>query len=191
MFTESIPSNRLRLNELVQNARKTDSDVEISGGTFAKRSRTRFWKEAVQPYDWILYVSQYGNVNELRNLNLSLQRGKEVIYSRHLFRASGASGPLVHPESEGCWESAWRRIHQSALHREQHPNLSLQQRDPFWRMSLYSNFSRRLQELPVQIRVIKFTCLILKHWKVIGYHSSHIRWLHLEVLRPDLSKILI
>ena len=33
-------------------------------------------------------------------------------------------------------------------------------------MSLYSNFSRRLQELQVQIRVIKFTCLILKHWKV-------------------------
>ncbi len=27
----------------------------------------------------------------------------------------GLAGPLVHPESEGCWESAWRRIHQSTL----------------------------------------------------------------------------
>ena len=31
----------------------------------------------------------------------------------------GLAGPLFHPESEGCWESAWRRIHQSALHIEQ------------------------------------------------------------------------
>ncbi len=31
----------------------------------------------------------------------------------------GLSGPLLHPESEGCWESAWRRIHRSALHIEQ------------------------------------------------------------------------
>ncbi len=34
----------------------------------------------------------------------------------------GLSGPFVHPESDGCWESAWRRIHQSALQVEGQPN---------------------------------------------------------------------
>ena len=33
----------------------------------------------------------------------------------------GLAGPLVHPESEGCWESAWRRIHQSTLQEDRQP----------------------------------------------------------------------
>ena len=74
-----------------------------------------FWQEAVQPYDWILYVSQDGNVNELRNLNLVCKEERKAFLPAICLDQVGLAGPLVHPESEGCWESAWRRIHQSTL----------------------------------------------------------------------------
>ena len=191
MLTDSVPTNRLRINELVQNANKADSEVEVEEVPFEKGEGRNFWQEAVQPYDWILYVSQDGNVNELRNLNMVCKEERKAFLPAICLDQVGLAGPLVHPESEGCWESAWRRIHQSALQEDRQLNLSLQQRDRFWRMSLYSNFSRRLQELQIQIRVIKFTCLILKRWKETGFHSSHIHWLRIKVFRLDWLKILM
>lgn len=119
MITDSIPTSRLRLNEQVQNAGKADSDVELAEVQFQKEAGRSFWKEAVQPYDWILYVSQDGNVNELRTLNLVCKEEKKSFVPAICLQQVGLSGPLFHPESEGCWESAWRRIHRSALHLEQ------------------------------------------------------------------------
>ena len=49
MFTDTIPSNRLRLNELVLNAGKTDPDVEVIEVQFQKEASEAFWKEAVHP----------------------------------------------------------------------------------------------------------------------------------------------
>lgn len=119
LVTDSIPTSRMRLNELVQNASKTDSDVELAEVQFQKEAGRSFWKEAVQPYDWIMYVSQDGNVNELRELNLICKEERKAFIPAICLQQVGLSGPLLHPESEGCWESAWRRIHRSALHIEQ------------------------------------------------------------------------
>ena len=69
----------------------------------------------MQPYDWILYVSQDGNVNELRNLNMVCKEQRKVFLPAICLDQAGLAGPLVHPESDRCWESAWRRIHQSTL----------------------------------------------------------------------------
>ncbi|MCM3728610.1 putative thiazole-containing bacteriocin maturation protein [Neobacillus cucumis] len=115
MLTDGVPTDRLRLNELVQNARKLDSDVEIVEVPFHKRAGNIYWKEAVQPFDWILYVSQDGNINELRDLNQVCKEEKKSFLPAICLEQVGLSGPLVHAESEGCWESAWRRIHQSAV----------------------------------------------------------------------------
>ena len=60
-----------------------------------------------------------GNVNELRNLNLVCKEERKSFIPAICLQQVGLSGPLFHPESEGCWESAWRRIHRSALHIEQ------------------------------------------------------------------------
>ena len=135
--------------------------LRLSEVHFQKGAGEGFWKEAVQPYDWILYVSQDGNVNELRNLNLVCKEERKSFIPAICLEQVGLSGPLFHPESEGCWESAWRRIHQSTLHIEK-------QAQPFSSTagSILANvavfeFLRMLQELPIQIRVIKFTCLIL------------------------------
>ncbi|MBM4764790.1 putative thiazole-containing bacteriocin maturation protein [Bacillus sp. B15-48] len=124
--SSSIPTNRLRINELVQNAKSDDTEVEVTEVSFEKEAERSFWKQTVQPYDWILYVSPDGNVNELRNLNLVCKEEKKSFLSAICIKKAGFVGPLVHPESEGCWESAWRRIHRFVLKEdEQSHQLSL------------------------------------------------------------------
>jgi putative thiazole-containing bacteriocin maturation protein len=115
MVTDMFPTNRLRLKEIVQNARKIDSDVEMDEVPYHNRAGKNFWKQAIQPFDWILYVSQDGNVNELRNLNQVCQEEKKAFLPAICLEKVGFSGPLTHPESEGCFESAWRRIHQPLI----------------------------------------------------------------------------
>ncbi len=123
MVTESIPTNRHRIYELVQNARKIDSEVEVKEVPFEKGEHKSFWKQAVQPFDWVLYVSQDGNVNELRNLNVVCKEEGKFFLPAICLDQVGLSGPLVAPESDGCWESAWRRLHQSAVQIDQRPNV--------------------------------------------------------------------
>ena len=115
MVTNSISTNRLRINELVKNANKDDSEVEVKEVPFEKGEDRNFWQEAVQSYDWILYVSQDENIKELRDLNQVCKEEKKAFLPALCLDRVGLAGPLVHPESEGCWESAWRRIHQSTL----------------------------------------------------------------------------
>ncbi|MHC0037996.1 putative thiazole-containing bacteriocin maturation protein [Pseudoneobacillus sp. C159] len=115
LVTESLPTNRQRIFELVQNAREVDSEVGVKEVPFEKGEHKNFWKEAVGAYDWVLYVSQDGNVKELRNLNMVCKEERKVFLPAILLEKVGLSGPVVHPESDGCWESAWRRLHQSAV----------------------------------------------------------------------------
>ncbi|GAE31911.1 putative thiazole-containing bacteriocin maturation protein [Halalkalibacter hemicellulosilyticus] len=121
MLTQSMPTNRPRIHELVQNAQKDDSEVEIKEVPFEKREYRSVWKQAVQPYDWVLYVSQDGNVNELRNLNFVCKEGRKVFLPAICLEQVGLAGPVVHQESDGCWESAWRRLHQTAVQDDHQP----------------------------------------------------------------------
>ncbi|MFK9094918.1 putative thiazole-containing bacteriocin maturation protein [Bacillus salipaludis] len=121
MLTDSVPTNQLRINELVRNAYNVDSEVEVEQVPFEKRDGRSFWQEALHPYDWILYVSQDGNVKELRNLNMVCKEQRKGFFPAICLEQVGLAGPLVHPESEGCWESAWRRTHQSSLQLDRQP----------------------------------------------------------------------
>lgn len=123
IVTESIPTNRHRIHELVQNAHKIDTEVEVREFPFEKGEHSSFWKHAIRPYDWVLYVSQDGNVNELRNLNVVCKEERKFFLPAICLDQVGLSGPLVDPESDGCWESAWRRLHQSAIQIDQRPNV--------------------------------------------------------------------
>jgi putative thiazole-containing bacteriocin maturation protein len=76
------------------------------------------WRDVVQPFQWILYVSQEGNVEELRLLHAVCQDEKKVFLPAMCLHQTGMAGPVVHPESEGCWESAWRRVHQPAVYKD-------------------------------------------------------------------------
>lgn len=112
-------TNRQRLNELVQSVKEREPDAEVMEVPFQKVKGEEFWKQVVQDYDWILYVSQSGNVNELRELNSVCKEEKKSFIPAICLQQVGLSGPLFHPESDGCWESAWLRIHRSVLHTEE------------------------------------------------------------------------
>ncbi|QPA32500.1 putative thiazole-containing bacteriocin maturation protein [Thermaerobacillus caldiproteolyticus] len=118
LVTDSMPTNRLRLKELVDNARKMDSEVAIEEIDLQGGADGSSWREVVQPFEWILYVSQEGNVEELRALHAICREEKKGFLPAISLQQVGLAGPLVHPDSEGCWESAWRRIHRSALRKD-------------------------------------------------------------------------
>lgn len=109
-------TNRRRLNELVARARQTDDEVEIRDLTHDKESD---WQEVIKPFDYILYVSGNTDVEELRLLHKVSREEKKVFLPAICLEQFGLAGPLVHPNSEGCWESAWRRLHQTALTNDQ------------------------------------------------------------------------
>lgn len=121
MVTDSIPTNRQRLHELVEKAKMTDPEVEVEVVPFQKEEGSRFWGEAVKPYDWVLYMSQDGNIKELRALNQVCKEERKAFIPAICLDQVGLAGPLVHPESDGCWESAWRRLHQTVVNTNKQP----------------------------------------------------------------------
>jgi putative thiazole-containing bacteriocin maturation protein len=117
LITDSAPTNRQRLTELAEQARRTDPEVLVEEITLQKEEASG-WREAVQPFQWILYVSQEGEVEELRLLQAVCKAEKKVFLPAMCLHQTGMAGPVVHAESEGCWESAWRRVHESAVYKD-------------------------------------------------------------------------
>ena len=62
LITDGVPTNRQRLKELVEHARKKDPEVDLIEVQQKKES----WREIVKPFDSILYVSQEGELEELK-----------------------------------------------------------------------------------------------------------------------------
>ncbi|WP_371932062.1 putative thiazole-containing bacteriocin maturation protein [Mesobacillus subterraneus] len=114
-ITDESHTNRKRLAELVNHARKTDSEVEYE--EFERKNGD--WSTLLRPFDSVLYVSQNGNVEEVRLLQSICREERKAFIPAIVFKQTGMAGPLFTPDSELCWESAWRRLHSSVLVSEQ------------------------------------------------------------------------
>lgn len=117
LVSGSDPTDRQRMAELEAHARRTDSEVAIEEIILQMEGES-YWREAVRPFDSILFVSREDDVEELRALHAACREEKKVFLSAVCLQQAGLAGPLVHPDLEGCWESAWRRIHQSAISKD-------------------------------------------------------------------------
>ncbi len=113
-ITNTVPTNRSRFRELVEHAQTTDPEIMVEEVTI-KKEEEMSWQEMVQEYDAILYVSQEGDIKELRSLNTICREEKKMFLPAVCIDQVGIAGPLVHPNAKGCWESAWRRIHRSVF----------------------------------------------------------------------------
>ncbi|WP_106769288.1 putative thiazole-containing bacteriocin maturation protein [Paenibacillus faecalis] len=113
----SEPTNWRRIEELVVHARKLDSEVSVEKVVLQKDEGS-CWREAVRPFDFILYVSREDDIEELRALHAACKGEKKVFLPAVCMQQAGMAGPLFHPDQEGCWESAWRRVHQSAISKD-------------------------------------------------------------------------
>ncbi|RDW20100.1 putative thiazole-containing bacteriocin maturation protein [Oceanobacillus arenosus] len=111
LITDEVQTNRQRLKELVEHARKKDPEVDLKEVPQKKES----WREIVKHFDSILYVSQEGELEELKYLHTVCREEKKMFLPAICLQQVGLAGPLVHPDSEVCWESAWRRLHRSVL----------------------------------------------------------------------------
>ncbi|MDQ0857828.1 putative thiazole-containing bacteriocin maturation protein [Bacillus sp. V2I10] len=118
LIMDSVPTNRMRLEELAVHARKTDPEVAVEE-VILKNEGESSWREIVKSFDSILYVSQEGNVEELRTLHRICREEKKLLLPAIFLHQVGLAGPLVHPDSEGCWESAWRSIHESVFGKDE------------------------------------------------------------------------
>jgi putative thiazole-containing bacteriocin maturation protein len=98
LITDTVPTNTRRLMELVAHARKTDPEVEVEVVNL-KDDGESFWREIVQPFDSILYVSQEDNLEELRLLHTVCRQEKKVFLPAICFEQVGIAGPLVHSDS--------------------------------------------------------------------------------------------
>jgi putative thiazole-containing bacteriocin maturation protein len=113
-LTSPESTDRRLLTALAENIRKTDPKAELKELTMPKRTVTA-WRERVQPFDWILYGCQEEHLEEIQAIHSACRAEKKSLLITTCIGQTGLAGPLVHPDTEGCWESARRRMHQSAL----------------------------------------------------------------------------
>lgn len=118
LITDTVPTNRRRLKELAAHARKTDTEVKVEEASLQKKGISA-WRKVVQQVDFILFVSQEGDIEELRALHTACREEKKTFLPAICQQRAGLAGPLVRPDSKGCWESLWRRVHQNVFSDEQ------------------------------------------------------------------------
>lgn len=116
MVTEAAQTNYGRINEIVNHAKKDDPTVRVTEIPYGKN--LAFWREVVQSFDWILYVSPNGDIDEVKEINQVCKEEKKNFLPALYLKQVGMAGPIVNPETEGCWESAWRRMHETILQKE-------------------------------------------------------------------------
>ncbi|KEK22207.1 putative thiazole-containing bacteriocin maturation protein [Bacillus gaemokensis] len=116
LITDSAGTNHERLNELVQKAHATDPNVLVQE---IDTTIDCSLQEIFQPFDWILYVSQNGNIEKLRAIHAICREEKKNFLPAICLQQIGLAGPVVTSDAEECWESAWRRIHETTLQHDQ------------------------------------------------------------------------
>jgi len=112
MFTNDDGTDLSRIEDLVHHARLEDDDVDVKELTVSRGGSPQ---DIVKQFDAVLYVADNADIHELTAWHDACRRENKIMLPMFLHGRFGIAGPLIHPQSEGCWESAWRRIHGDAL----------------------------------------------------------------------------
>ncbi|WP_067932730.1 putative thiazole-containing bacteriocin maturation protein [Alicyclobacillus kakegawensis] len=113
LVTDSTPTNRQRITELESHFQQADPEVAVV--ELEPLQKPGAWRETVRRFDAVFYVSPSLDLTELLALQ-SACRAERCLFVPAVFaEQAGMAGPLVGPDSKVCWESAWRRLHRSAV----------------------------------------------------------------------------
>lgn len=119
LVTDRAETNYARIQELIERAHEVDDNVLIQE---IDTTIDRPLHEVFEPFDWILYVSQDGDIEGLRAVHtICKELGKNFIPAICLANF-GLAGPVVTANHEECWESAWHRLHETTLQNENSPD---------------------------------------------------------------------
>ncbi|CAI8866162.1 putative thiazole-containing bacteriocin maturation protein [Brevibacillus sp. IT-7CA2] len=121
-ITNETSTNRERLEAIIEHSRRKDPHVKLD-----ELKPTSWegadWSATIEPFAGILYTSANVNEGEISVIQLACREREKVFVPALFVQQKGMVGPLIHPQSEACFESAWRRLHRQALcaDPEQHP----------------------------------------------------------------------
>lgn len=110
IITSSQPADAMKLTKCWEQAFDHDPDASLNIRV-AAADKDLDWNAAVRPYSLILYVSQNGDLAELRKIQQACLAEKKRMLPAVVIGGRGLAGPLLLPDGSGRWDSAWRRIH--------------------------------------------------------------------------------
>lgn len=116
-IADRVPTDRQQLAALLSQVRTTDCGGKEEQTVFGKEEAGD-WRDVVRPYQTILYVSQNGDPGELMQLGQICREERKALLPAVCLHQAGMAGPFVHPGAEGCWASAWRRLHRAAIDKD-------------------------------------------------------------------------
>ncbi|MGH0930529.1 putative thiazole-containing bacteriocin maturation protein [Bacillus mycoides] len=120
LVTDRAETNYDRIHELSERAYANDDNVLIQEIDI---TIDRPLHEVFEPFDWILYVSQNGDIESLRAIHTICREFKKNFIPTICLSRIGLAGPVVTADREECWESAWHRLHETTLQSENPPEL--------------------------------------------------------------------
>lgn len=120
--TNKEPADLEKLMQLMDQA--PNSKIKASLAIIpAEEDKVPNWRAVVQPFEFILYVSDHGDLDELRDIQQACLAEKKQTLPAVAVRGMGMAGPLLHPDGQGLWESAWLNIHSSVFPGTQTPKV--------------------------------------------------------------------
>ncbi|MFE1245157.1 bacteriocin maturation protein [Fictibacillus sp. NPDC058756] len=96
-----------RLHKMIAKAKATDPDTLISITPLEKNC------ENLQPFDYIIYGSEGNDLDQLRAIQKFCKKQGKTFLPVTIEKNAAFAGPIVTAESNACWESAYRRLHQT------------------------------------------------------------------------------
>nr|WP_081841045.1 putative thiazole-containing bacteriocin maturation protein [Alicyclobacillus macrosporangiidus] len=118
LVTEEVPTHRDRIAELVRHAQRSDPDVDFQEVGMPGTGQDVL-RAIVRPFDAVLYVSQTGRLEDLQTFEAACRdEGKRFLPAICAGQA-GLVGPFTCPGRPDSWASAWRRMHQAAMAKDE------------------------------------------------------------------------
>ncbi|PWW00965.1 putative thiazole-containing bacteriocin maturation protein [Paenibacillus cellulosilyticus] len=114
LVTNTQPTDIEELKTALEQTLLSDSEAVLNILEAAKDNEVD-WEAAVRPYFFIAYVAQQGDLEELQKLQVACLAQKKLLLSAMILRGRGMVGPLLDPEGDGRFASAWRRVHSTVF----------------------------------------------------------------------------
>ncbi|PGK11337.1 putative thiazole-containing bacteriocin maturation protein [Bacillus cereus] len=115
LVTDRDETNYDRIHELIECAYEVDNSVLLQE---IDTTIDRPLREVFEPFDWILYVSQNGDIDGLKTVHTICRETKKNFIPAICLSTLGIAGPVVTENRDECWESAWHRLHETTLQNE-------------------------------------------------------------------------
>lgn len=120
--TNKAPTDMGKLTELHEQTRNNENEITLNM-IAAEGDEVLNWRATVRPFQFILYVSEHGELEEFRSVQQACIAERKQMLPAIAIRGMGMAGPLLHPDGDGHWESAWLRIHSSVFPQKQTPEV--------------------------------------------------------------------